>query len=108
MDLGVGILNDPVKGSTRGTSVPFNAIPYGGGHIPPSSPLLDGAFQQPIWSSANYNLFGAGSLGNSSYTTSVGSMSFSLFDAFGNNAFSSAVISAGGNPIFGKQKYYAG
>jgi hypothetical protein len=52
---------------------------------------------------ANYNLFGAGSLGPSSYTTSVGSMSFSLFDAFGNNAFSSAVVSAGGNPGFGQQ-----
>jgi hypothetical protein len=87
----------------RGTSVPFNAIPYGGGHIPPLSPSLGGAFQQPIGLNANYNLFGAGSLGPSSYTTSVGSMSFSLFDVFGNNAFSSAVVSAGGNPGFGQQ-----
>jgi hypothetical protein len=30
-------------------------------------------------------------------------MSFSLFDTFGNNAFSSAVVSAGGNPGFGQQ-----
>jgi hypothetical protein len=51
----------------------------------------------------NYNLFGASSLGPSSYTTSVGSMSFSLFNAFGNNSFLSAVVSAGGNPGFGQQ-----
>jgi hypothetical protein len=103
MGLGVGSSNAPVQGSTGGTSVPFNAIPYGGGHIPPPSPSLGGAFQQPIGPNANYNLFGAGSLGPSSYTTPVGSMSFSLFDAFGNNAFSSAVVSAGGNPGFGQQ-----
>jgi hypothetical protein len=100
MGLGVGSSNDPMQGSIEGTSVPFNAIPYGGGHIPPLSPSLGGDFQQPIGLNANYNLFGAGSLGPSSYTTSVGSMSFSLFDTFGNNSFSSAVVSAGGNPGF--------
>jgi hypothetical protein len=103
MGLGVGSSNAPMQGSTGGTSVPFNAIPYGGGHIPPPSPSLGGAFQQPIGPNANYSLFGGGSLGPSSYTMSVGSMSFSLFDAFGNNAFSSAVVSAGGNPSFGQQ-----
>jgi hypothetical protein len=51
----------------------------------------------------NYSLFEAGSLGPSSYTTMVGSMSFSLFDTFGNNVFLSVIISVGGNPIFGQQ-----
>jgi hypothetical protein len=103
MGLGVGSSNAPLQGSMGGTSTPYNAIPYGGGHIPPSSPSLGGAPQQPVGPNMNYNLFGAGSLGPSSYTTLVGSMSFSLFGAFGNNAFSSAVISAGGNPGFGQQ-----
>jgi hypothetical protein len=102
MDLGAGSSKSPVQGSTRETSVPLNVIPYGGGHIPPLSPSLSGAFQQPIRSNANYILFGEGSLGPSYYTTPVGSILFSLFDTFGNNAFSSAVILAGGNPGFGK------
>jgi hypothetical protein len=42
----------------------------------------------------NYSLFGAGSQGIYSNTMSVGSLLFFLFDAFGNNAFSSAIISA--------------
>jgi hypothetical protein len=33
----------------------------------------------------------------------VGSTSFSLFGVFGNNAFSSVVVSAGGNPGYGQQ-----
>jgi hypothetical protein len=51
----------------------------------------------------NYNLFGEGSQGPSSSTTPMGSLSFSLFGMFGNNAFSSAAISTGGNPGFGSQ-----
>jgi hypothetical protein len=65
MGLGAGSSNDPMQGSTEGTSVPFNVIPYGGDHIPPLSPSLGGDFQQPIRLNANYNLFGAGSLGRS-------------------------------------------
>jgi hypothetical protein len=34
---------------------------------------------------------------------SIGSKPFSLFDVFGNNAFSSTVVSAWGNPGYGKQ-----
>jgi hypothetical protein len=108
MGLGAGSSNSPMQGSTGGTSVPFNAIPYGGGHIPPSSPSLGGAFQQPIGPNANYNLFGAGSLGPLSYTTSVGSMSFSLFDAFGNNNFSSSCRLGWGQPQFWATKSCAG
>jgi hypothetical protein len=39
MGLGAGSCNTSLQGST-----PFNVIPYGGGHIPPPSPLLDGSF----------------------------------------------------------------
>jgi hypothetical protein len=92
-----------MQGSTGGALVPFNAIPYGGGHIPPPSPSLGGAFQQPIRPNANYSLFGGGSLGPSSYTMSVGSMSFSLFDAFGNNTFSSALSRLGETPVLGNK-----
>jgi hypothetical protein len=35
-----GRSNDPLQGSMGGTSSPYNAFPYGGGHIPPSSPSL--------------------------------------------------------------------
>jgi hypothetical protein len=108
MGLGEGSSNYPMQGSTGGTSIPFNAIPYDGGHIPPLSPSLDGAFQQPIRPNSNYKLFGAGSLGPSSYTMSVGSMPFSLFDAFGNNLFSSATVSTGGKPSFGQQNLVQG
>jgi hypothetical protein len=103
LGLGAGSSNAPLQGSMGGTSTPYNAFPYGGGHIPPSSPSLGGAPQQSVGPNINYNLFGVGSQGPSSYTTSVGSMSFSLFDAFGNNTFSSAVISAWGKPGFGQQ-----
>jgi hypothetical protein len=85
-----------------GTTSPFNAIPYGGGHIPPPSPSLGGAFQQSIGLNTNSSLFSGGSHGPQSYMTLVGSMPFSLFGAFGNNAFSSSSFSVGGNPIFGQ------
>jgi hypothetical protein len=103
MGLRAGSSNTPMKGSTRGASVPFNAIPYGGGHIPPPSPSLGGAFQQPIKSNSNYSLFGGGGLGPLSYTISVGYMSFSLFGVFGKNTFSSDVVLTGGNPSCGGQ-----
>jgi hypothetical protein len=103
MALKVGSSNTLMQGSVSGASVPFNAIPYGGGHIPPLFPSLDSYFQQPIRPNANYIFFGAWILGPSSYKKLVGSMSFSFFGAFGNNAFSLAVVSAGGNPSCGKQ-----
>jgi hypothetical protein len=58
MGMGAGSSNDPMKGYTRGTSVPSNVIPYSGGHIPPLSPSLGGSFQQTIGSNDNYKLFG--------------------------------------------------
>jgi hypothetical protein len=69
MGLGAGSSNAPLQGSMGGTSAPYNAFPYGGGHIPPSSPSLGGAPQQPVWPNMNYSLFGAGSQGLSSNTT---------------------------------------
>jgi hypothetical protein len=101
--LGVGISNAPLEGSSVGTTSLFNAIPYCGGHIPPPSPFLGGTFQQPIGPNTNYSLFSEGIERPSSYTTPVGTMSFSLFHAFGNNAFTSFTFSIGGNPIFGQQ-----
>jgi hypothetical protein len=38
----------------------------------------------------------------------MGSMPFSLFDVFGNNAFSSASVLVGGKPGFGKQNLVQG
>jgi hypothetical protein len=61
-----------------GTLASYNIIPYGGGHIPPPSPSLNGAFQQLIKPNTNYNLFGVGILGLYSYTTS-GGIHFILF-----------------------------
>jgi hypothetical protein len=86
-----------------GTLAPYNAFPYGGGHISSSSPSLDDSPHQLVWSTMNYNLSGEGSQGLSSSTTLVGSLSFSLFDTFGNNTFLLYAISSGGNLGFGSQ-----
>jgi hypothetical protein len=86
-----------------GTSSPYNAFPYGGVHIPPSSPSLGGAHQQSTRLNVNYSSFGAGSQGLPTYSTLVGSTPFFMLDIFGNNAFLSTAISIGGNPSYGKQ-----
>jgi hypothetical protein len=103
LGLGAGSSNTPLKGSMGGISTPYNAFPYGGGHIPPLSPLLSNAHQHSIEPNVNYSFLGAGSQGLHSYSMSIGSTSFSLFNAFGNNAFSSVVVSTGGNPGYGQQ-----
>jgi hypothetical protein len=46
LGLGVGSSNAPLQGQLGGIPVPFNAFPYAGGHIPPSSPSLSGSHQQ--------------------------------------------------------------
>jgi hypothetical protein len=48
LGLGAGSSSAPLQGHMGGTHVPFNAFPYGGGHIPPSSPSLGGSHQQSI------------------------------------------------------------
>jgi hypothetical protein len=86
-----------------GTSYPYNYFPYGGGHIPPLSPLLGGAHQHSVGMNVNSSSFGAGSQGLPFYIMSVGSTPFSFFGMFGNNEFSSVVISVMGNPSHGQQ-----
>jgi hypothetical protein len=103
MGHGKGSSKTLMQGSTGGTLVPFNVIPYVAGNIPLLSPFLGGTFQQPIEPNDNYNLFGVGSLGPLFYIMLVESMSFSLFGTFGNNTFSLVAVSVGGNPNFGKQ-----
>jgi hypothetical protein len=98
----------PLQGSMGGTSTPYTYFPYGGDHIPPSSPLLDGTHQHSARSNVSYSSFGAGSQGLHTYSMPVGSTSFSLFESFGNNAFSSTVISAGGKPNYGQKHLVQG
>jgi hypothetical protein len=43
--LGAGTSNAPLQGSLGGNYSPYNVVPYGRGHIPPSSPSLGGDFQ---------------------------------------------------------------
>jgi hypothetical protein len=100
LGLRVGSSKAPLQGSMGGTSSPYIDFLYGGGHIPPSSPSLDGVHQHSI--GPNVNSFGVGSQELPSYNMSVGSTSFSFFSAFGNNAFLSASVSARGNPSYGQ------
>jgi hypothetical protein len=51
----------------------------------------------------NYSSFGAGSQALPTYNMLVGSTPFFLFGTFCNNAFSSAAISAEGNPGYRQQ-----
>jgi hypothetical protein len=97
LGLGAGSSNAPLQGHMGGTSTPFNAFPYGGGHIPPSSPSLGGTHQQSVGPPTHHSLFGAGSQGPPLHNMSVGSTPFSLFGSFGNNAFLSVAFSTGGN-----------
>jgi hypothetical protein len=108
LGMGAGISNDPLQGSMGGTSAPYNDFPYGGGHIPPSSPSLSSTHQHSIEPNVNYSSFGAGSKELPSYNMSIDSTLFSLFDAFGNNSFSSAVVSVGGNPGYGQTNLVQG
>jgi hypothetical protein len=99
LGLGVGNSNAPLQGSIGGISAPFITFPYSGGHIPLSSPSLSGAPEHSI--GPNINLFGVGSQALP-HNMLVGLTPFSLLDVFGNNTFSSAAISAGGNPSYGQ------
>jgi hypothetical protein len=100
LGMGVGSSNTPLQGHLWGTSSPFNAFPYGGGHIPPSSPSLSGTHQQSAKPPSHHSLFGEGSQRLPSHNMPVGLTPFSLFSVFGNNTFFSVVFSIGGNPSF--------
>jgi hypothetical protein len=100
LGLGEGSSNAPLQGHMGGTSTPFNDFPYRGGHIPPSSPSLNGTHQQSVGPPAHHSLFGLGSQGPPSHNMLVGSTPFSLFSFFCNNTFSSTYFLTGGNPGF--------
>jgi hypothetical protein len=102
LGLRAGRSNAPLQRSMGGTLAPYNVFHCGGGHIPPSTPSLNGAHQHSVRLNVNYSSFGVGSQGIPTYSMSIGLKPFSLFDTFGNNAFSS-VISVGGNPSYGQQ-----
>jgi hypothetical protein len=102
LGLGAGSSNAPLQGPMGGTSAPFNAFPYGGGHIPPSSPSLGGTHQQSAGPNTHHSSIGVGSQGPPSHNMLVGSTPFSLFGAFGNNTFSSASFPTRGNPGYGQ------
>jgi hypothetical protein len=91
-----------------GTPTHFNYFPYGGGHIPPSSPSLGGSHQQFVGQPTYHSLFGVGSQGPPSHNMMVGSTPFSLVRKFGNNAFLSAAFPTGGNPNFGQSTLVQG
>jgi hypothetical protein len=102
LGLGAGISNAPLQRQLGGIPIPFNAFPYVGGHIPPSSPSLSVLHQQSAEQPAHTSPFGAGSQGTPTQTPSVGSSSFVWNGTFGNNTFASTAFPSGGTPIFGQ------
>jgi hypothetical protein len=102
LGLGEGSSNTPLQGCMGGTSAPFNALTYRGGHIPPLSPSLGGTHQQSTRPPTHHSLFGAGSRGPPCHNMPVGSTPFYLFNAFGNNTFSSSSFPIGRNLGYGQ------
>jgi hypothetical protein len=102
LGLGVGSSSAPLQGQLGGIPVPFNAFPYTGGHISPSSPSLGGLHQQSAGQPAHTSSFGAGGQGTPAQTLSVGSSPFVWNGMFGNNTFASTAFPSGGTPIFGQ------
>jgi hypothetical protein len=102
LGLGAGSSNAPLQGQLRGIPVPFNAFPYTGGHIPPSSPSLGGSHQQSAGQPTHTSPFGAGSQGTPAQTQPVGSSPFLWNGTFGNNTLASVTFPSGGTPIFGQ------
>jgi hypothetical protein len=99
LGLGVGSSSAPLQGHMGGTPTPFNAFPYGGGHIPPSSPSLGSSHQPSTGKPTHNSLFGEWSQATPSHGMLVGLTSVSLNGTFGKNTFSSATFTIGGNPI---------
>jgi hypothetical protein len=102
LGLGAGSSNAPLQGQIGGIPVPFNAFPYAGGHIPPSSPSLSGLHQQSTGQPAHTSPLGAGIQGTPTQTQPVGSSPFVWNTTVGNNTFSSAAFPSEGTPIFGQ------
>jgi hypothetical protein len=102
LGLGAGSSNASVQGQLGGIPIPFNAFPYTGGHIPPSSPSLGGLPQQSTGLPTHMSPFGAGSQGTLVQTQPVGSSPFVWNGMVGNNTFASTTFPSGGTPIFGQ------
>jgi hypothetical protein len=102
LGLGAGSSNAPLQGQLGGIPILFNAFPYAGGHISPSSPSLGGPHQQSAGQPAHTNSFGVGSQGTPAQTQLVGSSPFVWNGTFGNNTFTSTAFPSGGTPIFGQ------
>jgi hypothetical protein len=102
LGLGAGSSNAPLQGQLGGIHVPFNAFPYAGGHISPSSPSLGGLHQQSVGQPAHTSSFGAGSQGTPAHTMLIGSSPFVWNGTFGNNTFTSTAFPSRGTPIFGQ------
>jgi hypothetical protein len=102
LGLVAGSSNAPLQGQLGGILVPFNAFPYIGGHIPPSSPSLSGLHQQSAGKPAQTSPLGAGSQGTPAQTLPVGSSPFIWNGMVGNNTFASTAFPSGGTPIFGQ------
>jgi hypothetical protein len=102
LGLGAGSSNASLQGQPGGTHAPFNAFPYAGGHLPPSSPSLGGPHQQTAGQPAHTSLPGAGSQGQPAQTLPVGPSPFSWNGAVGNNTLTPSAFPSGGTPIFGQ------
>jgi hypothetical protein len=102
LGLGAGSSNAPLQGQLGGIPVPFNAFPYVGGHIPPSSPSLGGSHQQSTGHPTHTSPFGARSQGTPTQNLSVSSSPFVWNGTFGSNTFASTAFPSGGTPIFGQ------
>jgi hypothetical protein len=102
LGLGVGISNAPLQGQLGGIPIPFNAFPYAGGHISPSSPSLGGLHQQSKGQPAHTSSFGARSQETPMQTMRVSSSPFVWNGTFGNNTFTSIAFPSRGTPIFGQ------
>jgi hypothetical protein len=102
LGLGAGSSNASLQGQLGGIPAPFNAFPYAGGHIPPSSPSLGGLPQQSTGLPTHTSPSGAGSQGQPAQTQPVGSSPFVWNGTVGNNIFASAAFPSGGTPIFGQ------
>jgi hypothetical protein len=102
LGLGAGSSNASLQGQPGGTHALFNAFPYAGGHLTPSSPSLGSLHQQIAGQPAHTSLLGAGSQGQPSLTRPIGPSSFSWNGAGGTNTFPSNAFPSGGTPIFGQ------
>jgi hypothetical protein len=102
LGLGAGSSNASLQGQPGGTHAPFNAFPYAGGHLPPSSPSLGGPHQQTTGQPTHTSSLGAASQGQPAQTLLVGPSPLSWNGAVGNNTLTPSAFPPGGTPIFGQ------